>query len=227
VDAHAAAGGGGVTTYYKVLTAAGESCHGGTMQWSLPTRAEDGSWTPGEWHEVAGVIECCRRGLHLTDTPVNWWLEGARVFVAEYEGDVDTSPDADDDKIAVRRARLVAEEAWAPLGVVSDGWHTVTSGLVRASGRATVEASDSATVLASGSATVEASGSATVEASGSATVLASGRATVVRSPYHTGGSVSLADGAALVDRRAGYDVVPTCRVAPWSDAPESAAVEAR
>jgi hypothetical protein len=203
VDAHAAAGGGGVTTYYKVLTAAGESCHGGTMQWSLPTRAEDGSWTPGEWHEVAGVIECCRRGLHLTDTPVNWWLEGARVFVAEYEGDVDTSPDADDDKIAVRRARLVAEEAWAPLGVVSDGWHTVTSGLVRASGRATVEASDSATVLASG------------------------RATVVRSPYHTGGSVSLADGAALVDRRAGYDVVPTCRVAPWSDAPESAAVEAR
>jgi hypothetical protein len=197
----------GDRSFYKVLSSSGDSINGGSLAWSLPVRGDDGTWTPGAWHEVAGVVKCCRNGLHLTSEPINWWAEGARVFRAEYQGDVDTADDGDDDKIAVRRARLVSEEEWAPHGVVSAGTHTFTGGRVRAYD----------------SATVEASGSATVRAYGSATVRAYGSANVVRSPYHTGGFVKLHEFAALVDRRAGHRVAPTCHVAPWSDAPDGAA----
>jgi hypothetical protein len=200
------------TPAYKVLGPNGESIHGGSLSWSLPTVNEAGEWTPGEWHEVKGKVRCCSNGLHLTTAPVMWWRLDARVFLVEHEGDADTDGSADD-KFAVRRARLIREELdWAGFGVFSSGEHSVSSGFVRAS--------DSATVRASGSATVEASGSATVEASGSATVRASDSATVVRTPWHRAkGWVSLADFAAVVDRRNGG--TPALYAAPWSDKPEA------
>jgi hypothetical protein len=184
-------------TAYKVLGANGESIHGGSLTWSLPT-AEG----PGEWHEVTGKVRCCSNGLHLTTAPVMWWQEEARVFVVEHEGDEDREG-AEDDKFAVRRARLVREELdWVQFGVYDSGAHSVSSGHHRASGSASVRASgsasvrafdsasvrafdsasvrafDSASVRAFDSASVEASGSASVRAFDSASVRASGSASV-------------------------------------------------
>ena len=34
---------------YKVLNEDGTTYHGGHGAWSLPTRNEDGTWTPGDW----------------------------------------------------------------------------------------------------------------------------------------------------------------------------------
>lgn len=91
---------------YKVLGPDGASAHGGSLAWSLPTRDEDGAWTPGEWHEVAGAIALCRNGLHLTADPMQWPIVGMRVFAAEAAGDSATGAD---DKSAHRRARLLKE----------------------------------------------------------------------------------------------------------------------
>ena len=54
---------------FKVLVE-GESCHGGSLVWSLPVTKDDGSIEPGEWHSVDGKIQVCVRGLHLTHKPV-------------------------------------------------------------------------------------------------------------------------------------------------------------
>ena len=219
---------------FKVLGANGESIHGGSLTWSLPVVDGD-TVTPGQWHEVVGEIACCSNGLHLTTAPARWWQSDARLFVVEYEGDTDTEGGADDDKIAVRRARLVREELdWNAHGVFTTGSHSVSSGFSRASGSATVRASDSATVeafdsatvRAFDSATVRASGSATVRAFDSATVRAFDSATVVRTPYHRGGWLVLKDFAGVIDRRAQRNGgVPVAHLAPWSDAPSF--VEAR
>jgi hypothetical protein len=198
-------------TAYKVLGANGESIHGGSLTWSLPT-AEG----PGEWHEVTGKVRCCSNGLHLTTAPVMWWQEEARVFVVEHEGDEDREG-AEDDKFAVRRARLVREELdWVQFGVYDSGAHSVSSGHHRASGSASVRASGSASVRAFDSASVRAFDSASVEASGSVSV--------VRSRYHRKGWVSLADYAATIDRRGDTNgQPPVAHLAPWSDRPEDVA----
>jgi hypothetical protein len=91
-------------TYYKVTGKNGESLHGGDLTWSLPTE-ENGVWTPGAWAEVEGEIVVCSNGLHLTTEPSKWYRTGCRLFVAEGEGDCD----AEEDKIAFRRARLLRE----------------------------------------------------------------------------------------------------------------------
>jgi len=93
-----------MTAYYKVLTADNRSGHGGDLAWSLPTANGDGTWTPGAWHEVAGPVRVCERGLHLTTEPMRWPLAGMRVYRAEGGGDAQT----DGDKTAFRRARLLA-----------------------------------------------------------------------------------------------------------------------
>lgn len=98
--------GAGADPRYKVLGPDGASAHGGSLAWSLPTRAEGGAWTPGEWHEVAGAIALCRNGLHLTADPMQWPIVGMRVFAAEAAGDSATGAD---DKSAHRRARLLHE----------------------------------------------------------------------------------------------------------------------
>lgn len=95
---------------YKVLRN-GLSWHGGTFAWSLPTKNDDGTWKPGDWHEVEGTIELCRHGLHLTDSPMQWYGEGATIYAVEAEGVVglDKIESAPDRKVVARRVRLMRE----------------------------------------------------------------------------------------------------------------------
>jgi hypothetical protein len=100
------AGGDEVTetqTLYKVLVG-GQSCHGGSLKWSLPQRAEDGSYTPGDWHRVSGDLTICERGIHLTTAPYqSWWRWDAELYEAEAEGIAAW----DGDKCVCRAARLL------------------------------------------------------------------------------------------------------------------------
>lgn len=95
---------------YKVLSANGTSCHGGDCRWSLPTRNDDGTWTPGEWMPaITGDLVACENGYHLcVDAQVIQWLNEA-IYEAEFDGErIDN-----DDKIVVRRARLLRRvETW-------------------------------------------------------------------------------------------------------------------
>ena len=154
-----------IPTLYKVLVN-GRSCHGGNMEWSLPTQAPDGSWVPGAWHEVDGPLSPCSRGLHVTAMPRAWFVADrareCQLWRCETGGEVIAHKA---DKHVARSVRLVAPASWADHGVyvVADGEHN-------ASGDSWWHAFGSATVRAFGSATVRASGSATVEAFDSATV---------------------------------------------------------
>ncbi len=92
-------------TLYKVLTKDGKNCHGGTiLAWPLPTGDE-----PGAWLEIPAEepLVWCEHGFHVTSDPRRWWHAGHRVFLAEVEGDVITY--ANDDKVCVRKVRLVRE----------------------------------------------------------------------------------------------------------------------
>jgi len=106
---------------FKVLEN-GRSCHGGNLKWDLPTRDDQGNWTPGRWHGVRGDIDVCSRGLHLTTQPGKWMTWNSTVYEAEGAG----QSDQDDDKIAFRRARLLRPAA------VPDWWvkaHEFVAGL--------------------------------------------------------------------------------------------------
>jgi hypothetical protein len=98
-------------TLYKVLDGNGCSCNGGTLQWSLPERNKDGSWTPGEWMpEIEGPLVECENGYHLaTMEQLPQWLN-ERIFVAEVDGELIEASDGD--KWVARKVRLVAETAW-------------------------------------------------------------------------------------------------------------------
>ena len=65
---------------YKVLKD-GQSCHGGKLEWSLPSAG-----LPGQWHEYEGVLAICASGLHVTTQPGRWWVDGCSVYEAECEG---------------------------------------------------------------------------------------------------------------------------------------------
>jgi hypothetical protein len=170
---------------FKVLVGGG-SCHGGSMVWSLPTANSDGSFAPGEWHEVAGPIIACRNGLHLTTAPAEWWKGSAGAYVAEGAGACDDSRAlVDDCKVAFQYARLLRPATAAEMAAVQV-FTGNTEGRVSA-GKAV--ASDSATVRAWDSATVRASGSATVESAWGHPI------------------VSLTGNAVWVDRRGGAPVV--------------------
>ena len=215
---------------YKVTDFEGRSCHGGTLQWPLPTQDADGSWTPGDWQQVTGDLILCQNALHLTDQPAGWYQAAARCWRAEYRGETVGEIDGGwQSKIGVREARLVAPVEWDAVAVWTSGEHTLNAGIARASGSATVEASGSATVWAYGSATVEAYGSATVRAYDSATVRAYGSATVrasdsamveaydsatvISTPWHRNSAqVALSQMAAHVDRRGNRVVCRTAEV---------------
>jgi len=96
---------------YKVLNANGCSCHGGSLKWSLPTKNDDGSWTPGEWMpEVAGPLVECKNGYHLvTLEQLPGWLN-ERIFVAEVAGEIIKS--SDKEKWVASKVRLVSETEW-------------------------------------------------------------------------------------------------------------------
>ena len=96
-----------MTKLYKVLDSENHSTHGGSLTWSVPTRKDDGTFTPGEWHEVAGEVRACERGLHLTNNPMHWPKIGMRVYEAEGDGASDTDGGNYRHKIAFQRARLI------------------------------------------------------------------------------------------------------------------------
>ena len=97
--------------FYKVLDASGCSCNGGSLKWSLPTKNDDGTWTPGEWMpEIKGPVVECENGYHLaTMERLPQWLN-ERIFVAEVDGELVES--TDHDKWVARKVRLVSETAW-------------------------------------------------------------------------------------------------------------------
>ena len=183
---------------YKVTGPEGRSCHGGALQWPLPTQDADGSWTPGDWQQVTGDLILCENALHLTDQPAGWYQTDARCWRAEYRGETVGEIDGGwQSKIGVREARLVAPVEWDAVGVWTSGQHTLRSGLG----------------CATGSATVEATGSATVRATGSATVEATGSATVISTRWHSNSAqVALSQMAAHVDRRGNRVVCRTAEV---------------
>ena len=88
---------------FKVLNADGTAYHGGTLRWSLP------NGHPGKWHAVRGALMPCERGLHLCrERDLMQWL-GPALYLAETKGERVEA----DDKIVVRRARLMAKvETW-------------------------------------------------------------------------------------------------------------------
>ena len=94
---------------YKVLNTDGTSCNGGNSRWSLPIQAVDGTWTPGEWMpDIEGDLVPCENGYHLcVDAQVMQWL-GPAIYEAEHNGEIVTC----DDKIVVRRCRLLRRLNW-------------------------------------------------------------------------------------------------------------------
>lgn len=95
---------------YKILNKDGRSYHGGNVQWSLPTRNPDGTYTPGEWMPaIERDLIPCKNGYHLVRREnVVLWL-GDCIFTVEHRGEMLNS----DDKVVVRECRLLAPiEAW-------------------------------------------------------------------------------------------------------------------
>ena len=94
---------------YKVLDKDGRSCHGGNMQWSLPAKSNDGTWTPGEWMpEIKGEIIPCKNGYHLCrEKDLMGWLRDT-IWIAEVDGELVEA----EDKVVCRRVRLISGTAW-------------------------------------------------------------------------------------------------------------------
>jgi len=95
---------------YKVLVD-GKSCNGGNMAWSLPQRKK-GKWTPGKWHQVNGDLEMCKKGIHVTPQPYQYWYKwGCEIYEVEVRGIIRKQ----EDKWLVRKARLLRkcnEKSW-------------------------------------------------------------------------------------------------------------------
>jgi hypothetical protein len=75
----------------------------------MPERALDGSWTPGRWQSVKGLVRYRANGLHVCGVDqLGYWqnhLKGKTlvVWVCEYDGHVDLGPHG----FAARRVRLL------------------------------------------------------------------------------------------------------------------------
>jgi len=97
-------------TGYKATDQDGK-CRG--YQFSLPTKQEDGSWTPGDWHEHDGDIELCKAGFHFCSFPSGPWAyyqyAGTRIFQVEAELVQQENGAGADIKHACKRIRLVSE----------------------------------------------------------------------------------------------------------------------
>jgi len=99
-----------MTTYYKFLSTGGVAPYSG-WQWPLPTKNEDGTWTPGEWTPAVDELIECERGYHVTGTAdAIEWL-GAEMYAVE------SHPEAVfaqyDNKGAFTQCRLVRQiERW-------------------------------------------------------------------------------------------------------------------
>ena len=73
-------------TYYKFLTAEGKGPFSG-YQWPLPTKNDDGTWTPGDWvPPLEGQPRKCEHGYHLcTADQLIEWLN-ATLYEVEVSG---------------------------------------------------------------------------------------------------------------------------------------------
>lgn len=94
---------------YKVLDG-DKPCNGGSGWYSLPTKNENGTWTPGEWMpDIEGRLEPCKNGYHLCRaTDLIEWL-GPDIYEAEYRGEIVVA----DKKAVARSVRLLRKiEAW-------------------------------------------------------------------------------------------------------------------
>ena len=99
--------------YYKVLNGS-RSCNGGSYEWSLPVKNDDGTWTPGEWtKEIHNGLIPCGRGYHLADeTQLVYWL-GKDIYEAEGGTTMMLSTDNGDPKWVTNKARLLRKvETW-------------------------------------------------------------------------------------------------------------------
>ena len=89
---------------YKVLSADGKPCNGGTGEWFLPHGKRPGKWMP----PIKGELCPCENGYHLCRLEdLLQWI-GPRVFEAQTRGEKITATD----KIVVREARLLKETGW-------------------------------------------------------------------------------------------------------------------
>lgn len=93
--------------YFTVLDEDGTSLHGGyTIAWSLPTRNDDGTWTPGNWMpRVEGELSLYGDGYKVgtLDQIINWL--GPRIFEVEVGNEIIH----DKKKSIVRTCRLLRE----------------------------------------------------------------------------------------------------------------------
>jgi len=98
--------------YYKFLSADGRSPKADNhMLWSLPTKNDDGTWTPGEWMPIVTTLEKCVSGYHYTDAAHLLMYANSRLFAIEI------GPGADSewygDKGTCSQCRLLYEiETW-------------------------------------------------------------------------------------------------------------------
>jgi hypothetical protein len=94
---------------FKVLKD-NNSCNGGNYKWSLPTKNDDGTWTPGEWTKpIEGDLIACENGYHLADeSQLSQWLD-EDIYIAEFRGE----RFSDEEKWVGRQARLLSKvETW-------------------------------------------------------------------------------------------------------------------
>ena len=178
---------------YKVLLD-GKSCHGSNMEWSLPTKSK-----PGKWHKIELPLRQYVNGFHLTKDPSAWWKPGATCYEVEVGGEA-LDYDTFNNKICVEKVRLIKPVTndelinLFNLHNFTDGEHEVKTGLVYASGSASVRASGSASVTAYGSASVTAYDSALIS---------------VRGNYSESVIVALEEESVLVDYRSGKPITST------------------
>ena len=96
-----------VIRYWKVLDAAGHSCHGGDFTWSLPTWSKTKGWIPGDWTPNV-TPRLCESGYHVCrDDDLIHWL-GERIYACEVRGEVDEA----DDKVVAESVRLLCPTPW-------------------------------------------------------------------------------------------------------------------
>ena len=77
--------------------------------WDLPTQLADGSWKPGKWSAVKGLVRYRGNGLHVCGVDqVGYWYGHLKsrpmtTWVCEYDGHVSIGPHG----FAARRVRLL------------------------------------------------------------------------------------------------------------------------
>ena len=164
-----------MTKFYKVLLN-GDSCHGGSFSWGLPSES-----SPGEWHALPDNEEpiLCQKGFHVTSQPTSWWVENADCYEVECEGLLPEDPNNHKAVCSkIRLLRKLSHDDLAKLNVFLSGEHKISEGFGISYGNAKVKAFGSSSVRASGSSSVKAYGSSSVETCDSSSVRAFGSSSV-------------------------------------------------